>query len=122
MATQDDVRRLCLKLPGVTESEVGFAFGVNVKGKHRGFCWTWNERVDPKKPKVPNPGVLAIRVESLSAKDILLESDPEKFFTEPHYNGFPAILVRLAAIEADALEDLLIEGWRCMTPSTTRKA
>ena len=30
---------------------------------------------------------------------MLIASDPEKFFTEPHYNGFPAVLVRLAAID-----------------------
>jgi len=50
---------------------------------------------------VPNPEVLAVRVASLAEKEELLAADPEKFFTEPHYNGFPAVLVRLPAIDAD---------------------
>jgi len=48
---------------------------------------------------VPNPEVLAVRVASLAEKDELIAADPEKFFTEPHYNGFPAVLVRLPAID-----------------------
>jgi hypothetical protein len=46
-----------------------------------------NERIDPKKPRVPNPEVLAVRVASLAEKEELLAADPEKFFTEPRYNG-----------------------------------
>ena len=70
----------------------------------------------PKKPKVPNPDVLAVRVASLSAKDILLGSDSTKFFTEDHYNGFPAILVRLEEVTPEELEDLILEAWRCLAP------
>ena len=47
---------------------------------------------------------------------MLLKSDPEKFFTEPHYNGFPAILVRLPAIDVDELAELLTDAWRCQAP------
>jgi hypothetical protein len=47
---------------------------------------------------------------------MLLASDDEKFFTEPHYNGFPAVLVGLAAIDVDELEELLAEAWRCQAP------
>ena len=116
MATQDDVRRICAKLPGVTEGEERFGFGVEVKGKSKGFCWSWAERVDPKKARVINDDVLAVLVPNLTTKDLILQSDTEKFFTEPHYNGYPAVLVRLAAIDADELEDLLIEAWRCKAP------
>ncbi len=113
MATQEDVRRIATSLPGAFESSAGFAFHVLQKGKPKGFVWAWNERVDPKKARVPNPNVLAVLVGSLSAKDLLLASDQVKFFTEPHYNGFPAILVRLPLVGADELEDLIIEAWRC---------
>ena len=116
MTNHDDVRRICAKLPGATEGEERFGFGVFVKGKHKGFCWTWAERVDPKKAKVINDGVLAVLVPNLTTKDLILQSDSEKFFTEPHYNGYPAVLVRLAAIEPEELEDLLIEAWRCKAP------
>ena len=47
---------------------------------------------------------------------MLLASDPAKFFTEPHYNGFPAVLVRLRAVEADELRELITDAWRCQAP------
>jgi hypothetical protein len=46
----------------------------------------------------------------------LLAAGEEKFFTEPHYNGFPAVLVRLAAIETDELEELITDAWCCLAP------
>lgn len=116
MATQEDVRRIALRLPGASESPDGRGFGVAVKGKEKGFAWYWNERVHPKKPKVVNMGVLAVIVDSLTAKDIILGSDDRKFFTEPHYNGFPAVLVRIGEIEPEELEDLLTAAWRCKAP------
>jgi hypothetical protein len=61
MATQADVRRIALSLPGVREEEGRFAFGVENKGKQKGFAWDWLERVDPKKPRVPRADVLAVR-------------------------------------------------------------
>src|SRR5215813_7100694 len=95
MATQADVRRIALSLPGAQEAPDRFAFSVPNKGKMKGFVWVWMERIEPKKPRVPQPDVIAIRVASLAEKDRLLDSAPTKFFTEPHYNGFPAILVNL---------------------------
>jgi hypothetical protein len=86
------------------------------KGKAKGFAWAWNERIEPKKPRVPNPEVLAVRVASLAEKEELLAADPEKFFTEPHYNGFPAVLVRLSSIDAGELAELITDAWRCQAP------
>jgi hypothetical protein len=121
MATQDDVRRICAKLPGAIEGEGRFGFGVEIKGKHKGFLWSWAERIEPKKARVPNDAVLAVMVPNLATKEIILQSDTEKFFTEPHYNGFPAVLVRLEAIDPGELEDLIIEAWRCKAPADLRK-
>src|SRR5229473_304999 len=73
------------------------------KGKLKGFVWVWMERLTPKKPRVPQPSVVAVRVASLADKDVLLALDPAKFFTEPHYNGFPAVLVRFPAVSAREL-------------------
>ena len=47
---------------------------------------------------------------------MLLASDPDKFFTEPHYNGFPAVLVRLPAIGEDELRELITDAWRIQAP------
>src|SRR6185436_20205966 len=108
MATQADVRRIALTLPGTTEGTERFAFSVENKGKQKGFVWVWLERKDPKKARTPCPTVLAVRVRDQAEKAVLLAGDPERFFTEPHYNGFPAVLVRLAAVNAAELRELLV--------------
>src|SRR6516165_12023442 len=100
MATQADVRRIALSLPQTEEAADHFAFSVRNKSKLKGFVWVWMERVEPKKPRVPQPDVIAVRVPSLEEKDRILDSDPRKFFTEPHYDGFPAVLINLPSISA----------------------
>lgn len=113
MATQQDVCRIAMSLPEAFQEEKGFAFAVLNKGKRKGFAWVWQERIHLKKPRVPRPDVIALRVADESEKQMLLASDPAKFFTEPHYNGFPAILVKLPAIESDELAELITDAWRC---------
>jgi hypothetical protein len=99
-----------------------YAFAVPHKDKLKGFVWVWMERVDPKKPRVPQPKVVAVLVASLLDKDFLGKSDPEKFFTEPHYDGFKAVLVRLAAITVRELRPLITDAWRCQAPKEAESA
>ena len=113
MTTNDDVRRIALALPETSETEERFGFSVRNGSKQRGIVWLWNERVDPRKPKVPNPEVLALRAANEEEKQALLALNDPKFFTEPHYNGYPAILVRLPLIEPDELAELIEDSWRC---------
>jgi hypothetical protein len=117
MATQADVRRIALSLPAAEEGSDRFAFSVPNKGKLKGFVWVWMERVVPKKPRVPNPGVIAVRVANEGQKNTLLSADGKKFFTEPHYDGFPAVLVRLDAVSVADLKMLIAEAWRCQAPA-----
>lgn len=117
MATQADVRRIALSFPAVEEADHRFAFSVPNKGKLKGFVWVWMERVVPKKPRVPNPGVIAVRVANEGQKSALLSADRAKFFTEPHYDGFPAVLVRLRAVTVKDLKVLIAEAWRCQAPA-----
>jgi hypothetical protein len=117
MATRADVRRIALSLPKAAEAKGHFAFSVPNKGKLKGFVWVWMERVVQKKPRVANPGVIAVRVANVGQKNAMLSADPIKFFTEPHYNGFPAVLVRLDAVSVADLKVLLAEGWRSMAPA-----
>ncbi len=116
MASQDDVRRIALSLPETTEDDDRFAFSVTNKGKRKGLVWVWLERTAPKKPRVARPDVVAVRVASEQEKQALIASDPDKFFTEPHYNGYPAVLVRLDAIGEEELEELITDAWRCQAP------
>jgi hypothetical protein len=86
MATQEDVRRIAL-----SPSRTSVAAGAN-------------------------PEVLAVRVASLAETEELLAASPEKFFSEPHYNGFPAVLVRLPIIDAGEVAELITDAWRCQAP------
>ena len=116
MASQADVRRIALSLAGTEETPDHFAFSVPNQGKLKRFVWVWMERVDAKKARVPQPKVIAVRVANLYDKDFLLAANPLKFFTEPHYDGFPAVLVRLPAVTARELRPLITEAWRCQAP------
>ena len=108
-----DVHRIALALPGVTQRD-GESGSFRVDDKM--FAWTWLERVDPRKARVPQPGVLVVRVQNELEKQALLSVDAEKFFTEPHYNDYPAVVVRLANVDTDELTGLLTAAWRTKAP------
>jgi len=116
MATQADVRRLALALPGAQESSERFAFSVRSGAKDKAFAWVWLQRMEPKKPRVPCADVLAVRVANNDAKEMLLLAAPGKFFTEPHYNGFPAVLVRLKEMSVAEMGELLRQAWEIQAP------
>jgi hypothetical protein len=117
VATQADVRRIALSLEGTAEDRNEFVFRVN--GKF--FVWLWRERVDPKKPRVPNPEVIAVRVADDIAKQLLLAMDPTAFFTEPHYDGYNAVLVRLPKISLAMLRDVIAQAWATRSGSRARR-
>jgi len=116
MATQSDVRKIALSFPDTVEGEGQFSFSVLNGRKYKGFAWVWMERVDPRKARVPCADVLAVRVANLDTKEILLMADEQKFFTEKHYNGFPAVLVRLKKIGRAELRALLADAWKSQAP------
>ncbi len=116
------MRRIALALPETAEAGDRFSFSVSNKGKQKAFVWAWAERVEPKKPRVPRSDVVAVRVIDGFDKEALLLSAPDRFFTEPHYNGFPAILVRLPPMPVGELEELIVDAWRCQAPRTLVEA
>jgi hypothetical protein len=105
MSTKEDLRGIALSLPDVSEtSEFVFkANGVNV-------AWPWLERIAPKKARVPNYDRFGIRVAGEEHKQAMIATEPDKYFTEPHYDGYPAILVRLEAVNPSDLLDLLTDA------------
>jgi hypothetical protein len=117
MASSLDVRRIALSLPGAEQPPGRFAFAVPNKGKLKEFVWVWMERVAPKKARVPNHDVIAVRVADLGEKERLLSTDTTAFFTESHYDGFPAILVRLEAVSVANLRRLITAAWRSQAPT-----
>jgi hypothetical protein len=59
---------------------------------------------------------LVVRVVDLEDKEALLRSDPDVFFTTPHYDGWPYVLVRLAQVERGQLRELIEDAWRLSAP------
>ena len=118
MATREDLRQIALALPETIGDESGSSYKVAGKA----IVWPWLERVDPKRARVPNPDVIGVQVADESEKELLIEMDPSVFFTEPHYDGYPAILVRLPEIDVATLETILRDAWRCRAPKSLLKA
>jgi hypothetical protein len=110
VATEDDVRRIALSLPETTEKPWYGTPGFRVKDK--GFLRIRSEA----------EGGLVVFVADLGEKEALLAADPRKFFTTPHYDGYPAVLVDIAAVDEDELRELITDSWRLKAPKRVRKA
>jgi hypothetical protein len=123
MATWEDVDRLALALP---EAGGGTSYGNRawaVKGK--AFAWERPLRRPDRKAlgdAAPDGPILGASVEHLVAKEALLADDPDVYFTTPHFDGYPAILVRLERIGAEELEELLAEAWLARAPKRLAQA
>ncbi len=61
-----------------------------------------------------NPDALVLKTIDMQEREALLEGRPELFFTTPHYDGYPAVLVRLERIEPALLEELVEDAWRTL--------
>lgn len=116
MVHEHDVRRIALTLPDVDEEDSSFHFRA---GK-TGFAWPYPERVHPKKPRVTRLDIFVVRVSGEDDKQALLAGEPEKFFTTDHYNGYPAVMVRLEAIDIEELIELLTDAHKAATQVTAR--
>jgi hypothetical protein len=112
MATPADVRRVLAGRPETTEGPDPLRF--RVAGKP--VCWPWLERVPGATRRVPNPDLLAVRVSGEDRKQDLLAIDADVIFTEPHYDGYPAVLVRLERIDVGLLTELLDDAWHRQAP------
>ena len=111
--TADDVHRIALALPHASRDGSKISYLVD-GGK--AFAWTWKKRIHEKRARVEQLDVFAVRVSGEEEKAVLIAADPDRFFTEPHYNGYPAVLVRLEAIDEDELTELLTDAWRLSAP------
>jgi hypothetical protein len=118
VATFEDVQRIASGLAGVVADDPGTAFRVDGKL----FAWPWLERVHPRKARIPNLGVLNVRIASEMDKDVLIGMDPKVFFTEPHFDGYAMIQVRLDAVGEALLRKLIEDSWRLAAPKRLRAA
>lgn len=114
MADANDVRRAALALPHVVEIDSdGFDFRVGDKG----FVWSYPER-RPGRARVIRTDIAVLFVGDEAEKQALLLGEPELFFTAPGYDGWPLVLLRLAAIDVARLEELVTDAWRMRAPAS----
>jgi hypothetical protein len=112
MADADDVRRLALALPHVTEIDSdGFDFRVGGKG----FLWSYPERT-PGRPRRIRTDIAVLFVGDEAEKQALLLGEPALFFTAPAYDGWPLVMLRLAEVDARRLAELVTDAWRMRAP------
>jgi hypothetical protein len=104
MATEDDVRRIALSLPGAYEQQ-SYDARPSWRTKPRMFT-----------VMADDPEVVVVWVDSVEEKEALLAAEPGTFATTPHYDGHPVVLVRLAAVEVDELAELIEDSWRLRAP------
>ena len=64
----------------------------------------------------PQGDILGVRVADEGVKFALIADQPELYFTTPHFDGYPAVLVKLAAIDERGLRELIIEAWLTQAP------
>src|SRR3954463_5699964 len=117
MATWNDVSRLALAMPGAEERESRDMTQWRVADKL--FVWERPLRrsdIEALGDAAPQGPILGARVEHLIAKDALLASDPEVFFTTPHFDGYPAVLVQLEKIGLEDLQEVVVEAWLARAP------
>ena len=122
MTTWDDVRRIALSLPETSEQ---LSRGLpQWRVKDKGFVWERPLRradLEVLGDQAPNGPILGARVEHLVAKEALLADDPSIYFTTPHFDGYPAILVRLDRIGLEDLHELIVEAWLARAPARLAK-
>jgi hypothetical protein len=123
MATWEDVRRIALALPESSERVSRELAQWRVKDKL--FVWERplrRKEVEALGASAPDGPILGARVEHLGAKEAVLNNDPDIFFTTAHFDGYPAVLVRLDRISAEELHEVIVEAWLARAPQKLRKA
>src|SRR3954465_8250548 len=117
MATWADVSRLALALPEAVEVDMRGNRAWKVKDKL--FVWERPLRKSDLKAlgdSAPDGPILGARVEHEIAKQALLQDPSGVFFTIPHFDGYPAVLVLLDEIDLEGLDEVIVEAWLCRAP------
>ncbi|ONH22755.1 MmcQ/YjbR family DNA-binding protein [Pseudofrankia asymbiotica] len=117
MASWEDVSRIALALPETVEAT---SYGQRAwKVTTKGFLWERPLRpadLDALGDAAPDGPVLGVRVADVGVKAALIADNPEIYFTIPHFDGYPAVLVHLYRIGVAELAELAEEAWLTRAP------
>jgi hypothetical protein len=120
--TIEDVRSIALGFPETTESIDGHRGGATWRTKNGAFVWERGpSKVDLEALAAldrswPNGPVVGVRTDGLDGKEALLATFPDAFFTVAHFDGYPAVLVRLVEIPPDLLRETITDAWILKAP------
>jgi hypothetical protein len=123
MASWDDVGRIALAMPEASERVSRDRRQWRVREKL--FVWERplrSREIEALGTAAPKGPILGARVEHLAAKEVLLASEPRVFFTTPHFDGYPAVLVRLERIGVEDLTEVIVEAWLARAPARLARA
>lgn len=124
MATWSDVRRIAMALPETSEevSSTGHRqWSVNKK------LFTWERPLrhadlEALGDDAPSGPILGVRTADLEMKEALLHANSDVYFTTPHFDGYPAVLIRLEQIRRAELKDVIVEAWLARAGKRTATA
>ena len=117
MATWEDVSRIAAGLPETTEAPPR-----SWRVRKKLIVWERPLRnadlayFAASGTAAPDGDILGARVADEGVKYALVAEEPEVYFTTPHFDGYPAVLARLAAIDTAQLEELITEAWLTQAP------
>ena len=123
MARWEDVRDMALALPETSEGLSRDLRQWLVRDKL--FVWERPLRradLEALGSGAPDGPILGAWVEHIGAKEALIADDPAMFFTTPHFDGYPAILVRVDRIPLEDLREVIVEAWLARAPKRLAKA
>jgi hypothetical protein len=126
MATMADLDELALALPGTTK-ELSEDGRPTYAAEGKMYAFHRSQRRDAVDPETGErlADVLMFRTPDLEVKELLLADDRDIYFTTPHFNGYPAVLVRIPDLERldrEELADLLADAWLTRVKKSVAKA
>jgi hypothetical protein len=101
--TPAELRKIALSFPGTTE---GASYGKPSFHVAKKFFTRLRDE----------DASIVLAVGSIDERDMLLESDARLFHITEHYRSYPAVLVRIAELDAVTLRAMLERRWRAIAP------
>jgi hypothetical protein len=117
VATWDDVANIVAELPLIDERPPHeWRVGKKLLAWERPLRPSDREALTASGIEPPEGDILAVRLADEGVKFALIADEPEVYFTTPHFDGYPAVLVKLAEIDELGLRELVIEAWLTQAP------